>query len=164
MASLRSFVPVTAVYRVSLLLTAAMVASSTALGGGKSGSPTHRLVTFSPDASISFTVLNTSMVLLSLMFDSSGFGEMGEEEDEGKEVDVGLGSAEPPPPLARAKSGRVCGGRKGKAVPHRSKKTKGGKRTRIVKPAMAQSAVLRKWGVQGGGRDAATSIYQRTHS
>ena len=53
-----------------------MVASNTAWGGGKSGSPTHKLVTVSPLASICFTRLNTSTVLLILTFVTSGFSSM----------------------------------------------------------------------------------------
>jgi hypothetical protein len=50
-----------------------MVASRTAWGGKKSGSPTHRDVTVSPAASISLTKEKISTVLLGLTAATMGF-------------------------------------------------------------------------------------------
>jgi hypothetical protein len=79
------------VYRVSPALTAAIVASKTAAGGRKSGSPTHKDVTVSPAASISLTKENISTVLLGLTSATMGFRrDRGVDDDDDAVEDVSL--------------------------------------------------------------------------
>jgi hypothetical protein len=77
------------VYRVSPALTAAIVASKTAAGGRKSGSPTHKDVTVSPAASISLTKENISTVLLGLTSATMGFKrDRGVDDDAVEDVSL----------------------------------------------------------------------------
>ncbi len=93
-AERRAAVPETAVYFVSFERTAEERAERTAGGGGKSGSPTQRLVTLWPLDSMSFTVEKTSTVFDIFMDDIRGFTAIEEEEEEDDEEAPAASKAE----------------------------------------------------------------------